>query len=68
MLDLKKYVFWFVTGSQHLYGPETLKQAEENAKVIAQSLDMIEAIPCKIIFKAVVTTPDEIRKIIGGKC
>jgi len=65
MLDLKKYVFWFVTGSQHLYGPETLKQAEENAKVIAQSLDMIEAIPCKIIFKAVVTTPDEIRKIIG---
>lgn len=64
MLDLKKYVFWFVTGSQHLYGPETLKQVEEDAKTIAASLDSNEAIPCRIVFKAVVTTPDEIRKVM----
>ncbi|NLC39376.1 MAG: L-arabinose isomerase [Clostridiaceae bacterium] len=64
MSDLKKYVFWFVTGSQHLYGPETLKQVEENAKIIAASLDSNEAIPCRIVFKAVVTTPDEIRKVM----
>ena len=26
MMDLKQYEVWFVTGSQHLYGPKTLEQ------------------------------------------
>ena len=26
MIDLKEYEIWFVTGSQHLYGPKTLEQ------------------------------------------
>ena len=64
MIDLKKYEFWFVTGSQHLYGPQTLLQVEENAKRVAKSLDENASIPCRIVFKAVVTTPDEIRKVI----
>ncbi len=64
MINLKKYEFWFVTGSQHLYGPQTLMQVEENAKTIAGSLDKNAAIPCRIVFKAVATTPDEIRKLI----
>ena len=53
MINLKKYEFWFVTGSQHLYGPQTLMQVEENAKTIAGSLDKNAAIPCRIVFKAV---------------
>src|SRR5690554_4312057 len=64
MIDLKKYEFWFVTGSQHLYGPQTLMQVEENAKTIAGSLDKNASIPCRIVFKTVATTPDEIRKVI----
>ena len=32
MSDLKKFEVWFVTGSQHLYGPETLKQVAEDSK------------------------------------
>jgi L-arabinose isomerase len=63
MIDLKQYVFWFVTGSQHLYGPETLRQVDEHSRRIATGLDTDSAIPCKVIFKPVLTTPDAIRKL-----
>ncbi len=52
---------WFVTGSQHLYGPETLKQVAANAETIAEALNADASIPVKVVFKPVVTTPDEIR-------
>ena len=35
MIDLKKFEVWFVTGSQHLYGEETLKQVAEHSQQIA---------------------------------
>lgn len=63
MLDLKPYVFWFVAGSQHLYGAETLKKVEEHSRQIAEGLDRDTTIPCKVIFKSVLTTPDAIRKL-----
>src|ERR1700686_5445282 len=52
---------WFVTGSQHLYGAEALAQVATNAKQIAASLDGESAIPFKVVFKPVMTTPEEIR-------
>jgi len=51
---------WFVTGSQHLYGPETLKQVAEDSKIIAGAFDSSDEIPVKVVFKPVLTTPDEI--------
>lgn len=54
---------WFVTGSQHLYGPETLKQVATNAQIVAKALNEAEPIPIQITFKSVLTTPDEIRKM-----
>ena len=39
MIDLKQFEVWFVTGSQHLYGPETLEQVAEHSRQIAQALD-----------------------------
>ncbi|MCX7709573.1 MAG: L-arabinose isomerase [Clostridia bacterium] len=63
MIFSKQFEFWFVTGSQHLYGPETLKQVEEHSKIIADSLDHNASIPFKVVFKPVVKTPDEIRNI-----
>jgi L-arabinose isomerase len=63
MLQLRAYEFWFVTGSQHLYGEETLKQVEEHSKIILAGLNRDSIIPYKIIFKPVVTTPDGIRKL-----
>ena len=32
MMDLSKYEFWFLTGSQYLYGEETLKEVRANSK------------------------------------
>lgn len=60
MVDLKKYEVWFVTGSQHLYGEETLRQVDEHAKIIAESFDAATQIPVRVVFKPVVKTPEEI--------
>ncbi len=60
MIDLKQFEVWFVTGSQHLYGPETLDQVAEHSQIIARELNTSAAIPVKVVFKPVVKTPDEI--------
>ncbi len=63
MIDLSQYEVWFVTGSQHLYGPETLEQVAEHSRAIAQALGESESIPIKVVFKPVVKTPDEIYQL-----
>jgi L-arabinose isomerase len=41
---LKQFEVWFVTGSQHLYGPETLKKAvAEHSQEIARALNAAPA-------------------------
>jgi len=60
MIDLKQVEVWFVTGSQHLYGEETLKQVDKDSEQIAKALDASASIPVKVIFKPVLKTPDEI--------
>jgi len=60
MINLKNYEVWFITGSQHLYGEETLKQVEVNSNVIAKFLNKNKDIPVKIKFKALLTNPEEI--------
>lgn len=54
---------WFVTGSQHLYGPGPLKQVEDNSRVVAGALADSKRIPYKIVFKKLLTTPDEITQL-----
>jgi L-arabinose isomerase len=54
---------WFVTGSQHLYGEETLRQVATNSQVIAAGLDASSEIPVKIVFKPVLTDPEAIRNL-----
>lgn len=63
MFELKHMEVWFVTGSQHLYGAEALARVTENAKKIAGSLQDEAAIPVKVLFKPIVTTPEEIRAL-----
>ncbi|SIS37024.1 L-arabinose isomerase [Zobellia uliginosa] len=60
MIDLSKNEIWFVTGSQHLYGPETLAQVAEHSSEIAKHYNANPTIPVKVIFKPVVKTPGEI--------
>ena len=59
---MKTPEIWFLTGSQHLYGPETLKQVAVNSQAIAGGLG--EKLPLPVVFKPVLTTPDAIRATI----
>jgi L-arabinose isomerase len=60
MKDLKKLEVWFVTGSQHLYGEETLKKVAEHSQTISKALDAENLIPVSIVYKPTVKTPEEI--------
>jgi L-arabinose isomerase len=60
MIALKNLEVWFVTGSQHLYGEETLKKVDEHSIEIARGLSNSTKIPVNIICKPVVTTPEAI--------
>jgi L-arabinose isomerase len=59
-MNLKQFEVWFVTGSQHLYGPETLKKVATHSEELAKALDAAPSIPVKVVFKQVLTVPDDI--------
>jgi L-arabinose isomerase len=59
-INLKQFEVWFVTGSQHLYGPETLKAVALHSQEIAKALNVAPAIPVKVVFKPVLVSPDAI--------
>ena len=63
MIDLKQRELWLATGSQHLYGPETLERVAEHARTIARALDDAPAVPVRVVWKPVLTTPDEIARL-----
>jgi L-arabinose isomerase len=60
MISLKQFEVWFITGSQHLYGPETLKKVAAHSQEIAKAFNSAPAIPVKVVFKPVLTTPDAV--------
>ena len=62
-INIKAKEIWFITGSQNLYGEETLRQVALNSMEIVKGLDTSAHIPVKIIFKPVVKTPNEITDI-----
>jgi L-arabinose isomerase len=62
-LELKPYVFWFATGSQHLYGADSLKKVEEHSLSMTNELNGDATIPYKLVYKGVLTTPEAIRKL-----
>ncbi|MBN1187293.1 MAG: L-arabinose isomerase [Bacteroidales bacterium] len=63
MKDLKQFEAWFVTGSQHLYGEETLKQVAADAKAIAEALDKSANISVKVVYKPTLITPEAITSL-----
>jgi L-arabinose isomerase len=63
MIDLRQHEVWFVTGSQHLYGPKTLEQVAEHSREIAGFLKASTQVPVQVIFKEVLTTPEAIRRL-----
>jgi L-arabinose isomerase len=60
MIDLKTFEVWFITGSQNLYGEETLKKVAEHSQEIAKGIDGAANIPVRVVYKPVVKSTDEI--------
>ena len=61
MKALSEFEVWFLTGSQDLYGEETLQQVAENSRKIAAGLDGADSIPVRVVWRPVVKSPEEIR-------
>ena len=64
MIDLKQYEIWFVTGSQHLYGEETLNKVAQHSQEIAAYFNQHNGIAVNVVYKPVVKTPDEIYDVM----
>jgi L-arabinose isomerase len=63
MINLKNLEVWFITGSQFLYGEETLKQVAVHSQQIAATLNASANLSVSVVFKPVLKTPEEIYQI-----
>ncbi len=63
MVNLKDYEVWFVTGSQHLYGDEVLKEVAEHSQKIVEGLNQSNRLPVKVVYQPIVTTPEGIYEL-----
>jgi L-arabinose isomerase len=63
METFKNIEVWFVTGSQHLYGEDTLKQVASNSQAIVDGMNKTGNLPVNLVFKPTVKTSDEIYNI-----
>ncbi len=64
MIDLKTLEVWFITGSQDLYGAETLHQVAEHSKTIAAYLNEAELIPVTVVYKPTVKSTEEVTAVM----
>jgi L-arabinose isomerase len=65
MKPLGELTAWFVTGSQHLYGDDVLRQVDEHSAAISAELDAAEQIPVRVLCKPVVTSADGIATLLA---
>ncbi|MBU8902189.1 MAG: L-arabinose isomerase [Victivallales bacterium] len=63
-INLKQFEVWFICGSQHLYGEDTLKQVAANAQEIVKYFNDSGKIAVNIVWKPTVTTPDEVSAML----
>lgn len=63
LINTQPGVIWFITGSQHLYGDETLKQVAAHSQTIAKALNDAAQIPVQVVFKPTVKSTEEIYNI-----
>src|SRR5438128_2685759 len=63
MIDFANLEVWFVAGSQHLYGPETLQKVAEHAAIIARGLSGSPQVPVKVVCKPVMTGGESIHQL-----
>lgn len=55
---------WFLTGSQGLYGEDTLREVAEQSKAIAENLNASDDIPVNVVWRPVLTSSESILDVI----
>lgn len=60
MINFTELEVWFVTGSQHLYGEDTLNKVNQHSKEMSLWLTRSAKLPVPLVFKPVVTTADAV--------
>jgi L-arabinose isomerase len=63
MQNLEACEIWYITGSQHLYGEQTLRQVASNSKKIVEELNGSQRLPLRLVFKPPLTRSEEIRAL-----
>ena len=63
-MSLKNYEFWFVVGSQFLYGPEVLETVAARAQEMVDELNASGTLPCKVVYKVTAKTNKEITDVV----
>ena len=61
--ELQSLEVWFVTGSQNLYGDETLAKVAANSGQVVDGLNASQDLPIRVVFRPVVTTPESIAQL-----
>ena len=61
-MTLKNFEIWFVTGSQDLYGEDTLRQVAEHTQAMVEELNSTAGFPAKLVWKPTVKSSEEIYK------
>lgn len=61
---MKEYRFWFVVGSQFLYGENTLAQVEKDTRVMVEELNASDRLPWPVEYKDTMKTAAGIEKVI----
>ena len=56
---------WFLTGSQGLYGEETLQQVAEQSQRVARALDEAAEVPARVVWKPVLKDAGAVRRAMG---
>ncbi len=59
---MKQYSFWFVVGSQFLYGPEVLDTVAKRAAQMAEELSRV--LPYPLLYKVTAKTNQEIAAVV----
>ncbi len=63
-MAMKDYEFWFIVGSQLLYGPEVLETVAERAGEMVEKMNAAGLLPCRMAYKMTAKSPEEISRII----
>lgn len=67
MEQFKAHSVWFVIGTQHLYGAETLRQVEQHAQQVVEGLNQASGIPLRLELKPLVKSPTKRWRCVGTR-